>query len=111
MIQSKGRAVLLPSKVPVHKRWIETFVEGILVSLHPDLLKYLSIKDGLKRRVGRCLSVLVCSSKVPVHKRWIETNDSIKRTGRIITASKVPVHKRWIETVVIQTYGLNIGVF
>jgi hypothetical protein len=25
-------------------------------------------------------------------------------------ASKVPVHKRWIETVVIQIYGLNIGV-
>ena len=37
------------------------------------LLKYLSIKDGLKlSRSHYCLSVIL-ASKVPVHKRWIET--------------------------------------
>ena len=37
-----------PSKVPVHKRWIETFYFKNVNTLPKHLLKYLSIKDGLK---------------------------------------------------------------
>ena len=38
------------------------------------LLKYLSIKDGLKPNLTHFGFVLIQSSKVPVHKRWIETS-------------------------------------
>ena len=61
------------------------------------LLKYLSIKDGLKLYTAMYIESLVNASKVPVHKRWIET---VLRVGSRwqFRASKVPVHKRWIET-------------
>ena len=37
------------------------------------LLKYLSIKDGLKLAYNNECAKRSPASKVPVHKRWIET--------------------------------------
>ena len=41
--------------------------------LRDNLLKYLSIKDGLKLLPIPTLQLKNVASKVPVHKRWIET--------------------------------------
>ena len=62
------------SKVPVHKRWIETNQPATTLNYDSELLKYLSIKDGLKLIVQITQQVIEGTSKVPVHKRWIETH-------------------------------------
>ena len=71
------------SKVPVHKRWIETSVGRATKPDRKNLLKYLSIKDGLKHELQKEMEASYAPSKVPVHKRWIETR-RIEQRGRVL---------------------------
>ena len=68
-----GIQIQKASKVPVHKRWIETSADYFLRVFCCNLLKYLSIKDGLKQADFPRDTCEIAPSKVPVHKRWIET--------------------------------------
>ena len=70
--------VQLASKVPVHKRWIETANGFFNIGRAIVLLKYLSIKDGLK------LSTAI-EMEVPARKllKYLSIKDGLKPFSKL----------------------------